>query len=112
MGEITFSVFILTTTVGFCFAALTAFYGTIRAYVAIGWVPLAALLVVRSFSWLAYQPESQIQNIKYLLDAVEWTSFIQGLLGLLVTAGAVTKGKNWNLSAMATVLSFLPLALR
>ena len=112
MGELTFSVFVLTTTVGFCFVTLAAFYGTVKAYVAIGWVPLAALLVVNSFAWLAYQPDSQIQNIRYLLEAVQWTSFIQGLLGLLVTAGAISKGRDWELPAAATILAFLPLVLR
>lgn len=112
MGELTFSVFILTTTVGFCFVTLAAFYGAVRAYVAIGWVPLSAMLVVNSFAWLNYQPESQLQNIRYLLEAVQWTSFIQGLMGLLVTAGAVSKGKDWALPAAATILAFLPLVLR
>lgn len=112
MGEQVFSVFVLTATVGFCFVTLTVFFGIIKAYVAIGWVPLAALLAVHSFAWLPYQPESQIENIEYLLDAVKWTSFLQGLLGLLVTAHAISNQKDWALPAAATVLAFLPLALR
>lgn len=108
MGELTLSVFVLVTSAMLCFATLASIYGPIRAYVALCWLPIAAYGVVRLFAYVQYQPAPSGQNVEFLTDAVQWTSFFQGSLGIVLILVALRNGQSAKLLLAATILAILP----
>lgn len=108
MTDLTFAVFILLPSAGILFAVLTTFYGPVKAYAAISWVPLALYILVRAFMSIDYSPPNISLSQEVLLRAIVWTSLVQGILGAIVIGEAILNKRRWGMGLVATLIALVP----
>jgi hypothetical protein len=111
MNHTIFAVSLLLPAVVLCLVVLSTFYGWVKAYLAICWVPLALYLIVQMFLNIGYQPSNTTIDLDLMLKAIGWTAFVQGLFGVVLTLGVSLKKEEWVIPAIATLIAVLPFFL-
>jgi hypothetical protein len=106
-----FGIWVLLPTMLMCYALLTTFYGAVRAYVVISWVPMVFFLVARVFNAMEYRPDYRTIDLDIMIPAIVWTSLAQSILGVIVTVYAAVRKDVWLLALLATGLALLPFLL-
>src|SRR5512144_3038275 len=96
-----FGVYIFFPTVLVIFVVLTSLYDPVSAYVALSWVPIVLFLILQMFSGMEYPAQYRAVDSESLFNAIVWTSFAQGLLGLAVTVHAAVRKEFWQLALIA-----------
>ena len=112
MFEISLGVWVLLPTMLMCYALLTTFYGPIRAYVVISWIPIVLYLIARMFNAMDYRPDYRTMDLDLMIPSIVWTSLAQGALGVIVTVYAAVKKDVWLLALLATGFALLPVLFR
>jgi hypothetical protein len=105
-------IWVLLPTMLMCYAILTTFYGLLRAYVVLCWIPVVLFLIARMFNSMEYRPDYGTMDLGAMIPAIVWTSFFQGILGVIVTIYAAVRKDVWLVALLATALVFLPFILR
>jgi hypothetical protein len=111
MNHTIFAVSLLLPAVALCLVILSTFYGWAKAYLAISWVPMALYLIIFMFLSMDYQPGIHTVNLNLMLKAVGWTSFIQGLVGVVITLASSIKKEDWVIPGIAALIAVLPFFL-
>lgn len=111
MGYLVFGILVLLPSVGLCYLSLATFYGWVRAYLAISWVPMTLFLIIYFFLHEGVVPSAQRPEVELLFEAVVWTSLIQGLIGVILVIRAFIKKEDWVVPAIASLWTVLPFFL-
>ena len=102
-----FPVLIFLPSIALCYVVLHTFYGPVRAYLAISWVPAALLAVLWGFHELEVFGEP-LWNLAPLASALGWASLVQALFGVGLLVWAVARREPWPALAVAVVITALP----
>ena len=111
MDQLAFGVFVLLPSVAFLYVSLVTFYGWVKAYLAISWIPITLFLITYMFLEGELVPANQKPVATMLLEAVAWTSLMQGLIGVVLVARAAVRKEDWVIPAIATLWTTLPFFL-
>jgi hypothetical protein len=61
---------------------------------------------------MEYRPNYGTMDLGAMIPAIVWTSFFQGMLGVIVTIYAAVRKDAWLAALLSTALVFLPFILR
>ena len=112
MLDAAFDMLVLLPSMAIAYSVLYTFYGWRRAYESICWIPIVIWLSVAAFlPWASYEAATG-PNLYLLLNAVEWTSLIQGSVGVCLLVIAVRKREPFFALALATIAASLPFITR
>lgn len=111
MSELPFAILLLLPSVALCYLILSTFYGAVKAYLAISWIPFSLFLIISLFGQMEYIQSFHALNFKLLLAAVGWISFVQALLGLALVVNALVKKEDWVIPAIAALITVIPFTL-
>jgi hypothetical protein len=111
MPSTAFLVMLMLPSFAFAFLVLATFYGAVRAYVALSWMPAALYVVIYVLQQLSkYQPSAI--SWPEILQAVAWTGLVQCALGAALAARAALRGQGYAGLLAAACLAVVPYLLR
>ncbi len=96
----------------FIYVTLTTFYGAVRAYIGISWLPLGFLLTIWLFTHLLSFQNVSDQWWRDLAGTIRWASLMQVGLGVGLITRAIFRRRGAIGVSLATVLSAVPLVVR
>ena len=106
-SQVLLGVFALVPSLLLCYAVLSTFYRSSRAYLAICWVPLTLYVGIGIF---LDDPGHTLNeyNLGLMLESVCWTSLFQGALGVGLLISAIAKKEGRVTLTIATLIAGLP----